>query len=652
MAITLVGSASSSTNTVNIPAHQAGDFIIIFAFNSVSTSVPPLVTNWTNGANGSANTCAGRMAYRIATASGTVAGTWTNADRMLCLVYRSPNGISFGTAAGNNGTGTSVTLTTLTLTSPSKSRIVSVVGHRTAASLTNPAGLTKLTQTAATAPMAAAWDTAETFPATYSGKVSTASASSGFRVSSMEIVENPDTTPPAIPANLSVTAVTDTSVTLQWSAAADALSYRLMRDGVAVTGATSLATTSFTDTGLTPGSSYSYTISAVDAAGNRSGESPSVSGQTSQPADTAPPTAPTLSASVVSARAINLSWPPSTDSQGYVSSYTIYQNGVAVQSLNAGINTVQVMGLAPQTSYTFQITATDNSGNESDRSFPLDMTTLAQSQNTFKIGAISYVYPDWWNAGGGLWSIYTGNVPTVDWAIINPSSGPGIEVNTDYLEQVNRNTAAGLTTLGYVPTGYFTSGKTMQQMTDEIDLYYAFYGAAGLDGIFFDEVSTDPSMIIQYRALSNHVKRKSGTRRLVVTNPGTAQPEGYMADADIICTFEGLESTYRTRVPAAHEANYPPDRFVHILHGVPEVNLSDLLGLMKTNRAGYVYVTDNISENTYGTIPVYMQSEINQVAQATIPQGIVRELWNGTQLVSVVRDIWNGTALARMTLGG
>ncbi len=57
--------------------------------------------------------------------------------------------------------------------------------------------------------------------------------------------------------------------------------YRVLRDGVQV-GQTSAL--SFTDTGLTAGTTYSYTVRAYDAAGNVSGDSPAVS-VTTQPAD-------------------------------------------------------------------------------------------------------------------------------------------------------------------------------------------------------------------------------------------------------------------------------------------------------------------------------------------------------------------------------
>jgi hypothetical protein len=62
--------------------------------------------------------------------------------------------------------------------------------------------------------------------------------------------------------------VTTTSAGLAWTAATDdrgVTGYQVLRDGVQVGQTSSL---SFTDSGLTPGTTYSYTVQAVDAANN------------------------------------------------------------------------------------------------------------------------------------------------------------------------------------------------------------------------------------------------------------------------------------------------------------------------------------------------------------------------------------------------
>ncbi|MFF7331666.1 cellulase family glycosylhydrolase [Streptomyces sp. NPDC008150] len=90
-----------------------------------------------------------------------------------------------------------------------------------------------------------------------------------------------DTTAPTAPAGLKVTGTTSTSVSLSWTASTDdtaVTAYDIYR-GTAKVG--SVTGTSYTDTGLTAGTGYGYTVRARDAAGNTSPASASVTGTTS-----------------------------------------------------------------------------------------------------------------------------------------------------------------------------------------------------------------------------------------------------------------------------------------------------------------------------------------------------------------------------------
>ncbi|MFJ6862602.1 chitinase [Streptomyces termitum] len=69
---------------------------------------------------------------------------------------------------------------------------------------------------------------------------------------------------PAVPTGLAAGTPTSTSVPLTWPAVAGATSYKIYRGGTAVGTATG---TSYTATGLTPSTGYSFQISAVNSAG-------------------------------------------------------------------------------------------------------------------------------------------------------------------------------------------------------------------------------------------------------------------------------------------------------------------------------------------------------------------------------------------------
>ncbi|OWQ86931.1 hypothetical protein CDN99_19705 [Roseateles aquatilis] len=75
-------------------------------------------------------------------------------------------------------------------------------------------------------------------------------------------------TPGTLPAPASVTATgaTNTTMTIGWAAVSGAAGYNVYRGGAKVNGAV-VTGTSFGDTGLSPGTSYSWTVRAVDGGG-------------------------------------------------------------------------------------------------------------------------------------------------------------------------------------------------------------------------------------------------------------------------------------------------------------------------------------------------------------------------------------------------
>jgi chitodextrinase len=80
----------------------------------------------------------------------------------------------------------------------------------------------------------------------------------------------PDTQAPSAPTGLAASNVTQTGLTLSWSASSDnvgVVSYDVYRNGTKVTSATS---PSASQTALTCGASYTFGVEALDAAGNRS----------------------------------------------------------------------------------------------------------------------------------------------------------------------------------------------------------------------------------------------------------------------------------------------------------------------------------------------------------------------------------------------
>lgn len=185
----------------------------------------------------------------------------------------------------------------------------------------------------------------------------------------------PDTTPPTVPTGLSASATSPSSVDLTWSASSDpesgVASYNVYRDGARVG---SSAGTSFTDTGVQAGTTYSYQVSAINGEGLESGRSAAAGITTPNPADSSPPTVPGgLVATPQGPTRVTLTWNASTDPESGVASYRIYRNG-AFRATSATTTFADTTVVA-NTLYSYQVSAVNGGGVESARSAPAIVTT-------------------------------------------------------------------------------------------------------------------------------------------------------------------------------------------------------------------------------------------------------------------------------------
>ncbi len=200
----------------------------------------------------------------------------------------------------------------------------------------------------------------------------------------IEYSTTPDTTLPSVPTNLTGSAPSSSRVTLSWTASSDNIAvagYKVFRNG----GATPIATVSgpsFSDTGLTASTTYSYRVSAFDASGNNSAQSsPAVEVTTLAP-DTAAPSVPAgLAATAVSPSRINLNWSASSDNVA-VTGYRIYRNGGATPVATVTGTSYSDTGLSSNTTYSYTVAAFDEAGNASAKSSPPVQATTPVLDNT------------------------------------------------------------------------------------------------------------------------------------------------------------------------------------------------------------------------------------------------------------------------------
>jgi chitodextrinase len=229
--------------------------------------------------------------------------------------------------------------------------------------------------------------------ATYSYRVeavdATGNASGLSAAVAVSTPSAPDTTPPAMPPNLTAIAVSDTKIDLSWSASTDNVAvtgYQVIRNGSLLTSLGNV--TAFQDTGLTPATAYTYRVRALDAAGNLSAQSNAASATTQATPDTTAPTTPMgLAATPASDTRIDLNWSPSTDNVA-VTGYRVYRNSTFLATLG-NVTAFQSTGLTPATTYTYNVDAIDAAGNASGTSAAASAATKAPNTATLEWDAVT-----------------------------------------------------------------------------------------------------------------------------------------------------------------------------------------------------------------------------------------------------------------------
>jgi len=181
-----------------------------------------------------------------------------------------------------------------------------------------------------------------------------------------------DTDPPYWPATskLSAKNVGPTSLTLTWGEAKDddsgLATYRIsmVSPESRILGSVSVEDArSFSVTGLTPSTEYTFKVEAGDLAGNWSAEALSVTVTTA-----APPSGPTwpigsqLTVSNVEETGLTLTWTAAVDDKG-VTAYRIYRDGEVIATVQGDVLTYDVTGLIADKCYNFRVEAGDADNN-------------------------------------------------------------------------------------------------------------------------------------------------------------------------------------------------------------------------------------------------------------------------------------------------
>ncbi|MGE5385367.1 MAG: PHB depolymerase family esterase [Betaproteobacteria bacterium] len=172
----------------------------------------------------------------------------------------------------------------------------------------------------------------------------------------------------AAPAGVTVGSATDHSLTVSWNAVSGATGYNVYRDGSKVA---SVSGTSYADSGLSGGSTYTYTVTAT-ANGSESVKSAAVQGTTTG----TPPVlgAPGgLAGTSPATGTVALTWNVVSGAKNY----NVYRNGGKIGSPTSAGYTDS--GLASG-NYSYAVSAVNSANVEGAQSAPITVSPVAYSQ--------------------------------------------------------------------------------------------------------------------------------------------------------------------------------------------------------------------------------------------------------------------------------
>lgn len=201
-------------------------------------------------------------------------------------------------------------------------------------------------------------------------------------------------TVPNAPSNLSANAISATAINLQWTNNGPATTIRIERRiGVgAFSTLTSVSSsqTTFSDTGLTPSTTYGYRLFAVNGIGDSAASN--IAEATTLAAVTIPNAPSALNAVAISASRIDLTWTDnSTDESGFTIERALGAGGAFAQvaSVGAGVVAYSDTGLAQSQLYRYRVKAYNSAGASSPSNTASATTLLAVPNAPTSLSAVA-----------------------------------------------------------------------------------------------------------------------------------------------------------------------------------------------------------------------------------------------------------------------
>lgn len=256
---------------------------------------------------------------------------------------------------------------------------------------------------------------------------------------------------------------------------------------------------------------------------------------------------------------------------------------------------------------------------------------FADSNSKIKLLIPLYNFPD---ENDRTWQGVANVTSKVDVvSIINPEDGPGPkQVDPDYINALKNLKKSNTKSTGSFMIGYVRTGIGKRSMTDvqnDVLRYYSWPLEYRVSGIFFDEVSDDPKLVSYYQQIYAFAKSTFKDQNLpVFTNPGVTFPKVYFCSAydqnnncvgkratDTGVTFESYYSDWKAYKLDTYMKSLNRSQLAVLIHTcATKEEMKLAINQAVSANVGYVFVTDDVMDDPWDTLPSYFNEEVAYIA--------------------------------------
>ncbi|MET9466730.1 spherulation-specific family 4 protein [Streptomyces sp. NPDC006544] len=233
--------------------------------------------------------------------------------------------------------------------------------------------------------------------------------------------------------------------------------------------------------------------------------------------------------------------------------------------------------------------------------------TAATGTGDLGLGAPGYAHP---LLAPVEWAELTRPGTPLHWAVLNVTDGPGGRPDPHCTEAAAKLRGAGGTVLGRLA---MRDGK--RSFGELISDAHRFRDWYGVGGFFLADAPAGRAELDSVRRVADAL-RGLGEGLRIVLGQGTHPYEGYARTADQLVTFSGTWADYRWSQVAEWTADHPPERFCHLVHGVPRTHLEEAMRIARWQGAGTVWFTDrrgSAARDPWASMPGYWDEIVSRI---------------------------------------